>query len=476
MRSKIVILTTAIIVSLFTSLSLNAQSQYASPEDSIKAIESQVINSKYGKTYGDSVECVKNLSLYREYYKQWQNSEFENEEMLKAAYPSWRANCDICPKVSLNLYFRGARMLKHIIDNTEDSLTKQAYVDSLMMLYDQRIEHFGDHPTYGKASALGFKAMDLYKLRNDNPEEFYPIFLEAYKVGGHNTSAATLQGLFNTSVMMAKKDSIPWSEVIYKYLDIKETVNFNLTRSDIDAGDSARYESAGNHLDKLMVAIATCENIVRIFTPQYVKDSTNVNLLRAIIRLSDIRDCTDHDLYYKSATQLHRIEPSPLSALSLGKLNMKKDDYAAAEPYLKEAAETFPDSLKKEKSESYLLYAECLRGQKKYSSSRSAASSSLEYNPDEARAYIIIGDIYAANASECEFKGLKTTYWLAYDEYSKAFSKANQVNIKDAARQKMAVMKSNFPTAEEIFMRSLKIDQSFTVECWINRTTTIRAR
>lgn len=476
MRSKIVFLASILIAVLIISPNLTAQSQYESPEDSINAINSQVIKSKYGKTYGDSVECVKNLSLYRGYYRDWENSKYTKDEMLIAAYTPWRANCEICPKASLNMYFRGARMLKHIIETTKDSLTKQKYVDSLMMLYDQRIENFGDHPKYGEASALGFKAMDLYKLRNERPEEFYPLFLQAYDVGGYETSPATLQGLFNSSVLMAKKDSIPWSEVIYKYLDIKKTVEYNLSRNNLSQSDSVGYSKAGNHLDKLMVAIATCDNIVRIFTPQYMKDSTNTELLRAIIRLSDIRDCTDHDLYYKAATQLHELEPSPLSALSLGKLNMKNDDYVAAEPYLKEAAESFPDSLSDRKAESYLLYSESLRSQKKYSDARNAALKSLEYDPKQSVPHIIIGDIYAANATLCEFKGLKTTYWLAYDEYAKALSKADNDKITDAARQKMAVMKNNFPPADQIFMRSLNENDSFVIECWINRTTTIRAR
>lgn len=476
MKQTKFIFSITLIVSLFSAMALNAGGYYTIPDDTTKSKEDMVINSKYGYTYGDSVECVKNLSLYRDYYKQWKNSKYENETMLMSAMQFWRVNCDVCPKVSLNLYIRGSKMIEYKIESATDSLQREQWIDTLMMLYDKRIENFGDHPKYGKDKVLGYKALDLFKYRKELPAQYYPLFEEAFETGGINTSASTLQGYFSASAKMANIDSIPWSEVIYDYLDIKEVVDYNLTKEGISKRDSLRYKKTDNYLDRLMVAIAKCDNIEKIFTPEYLKDSTNVELLRAIIRLSDIRQCTDHKLYFRAAKQLHSIEPSPLSAFSIGKLSMKKEDYETAEGYLKEATETYSDSLADRKSDAYLLYAECLRNLNKYSSARSAARSSINLKENNARAYIIIGDMYASSASSCEFKGLKTAYWVAYDEYSKAYNAAKEEKIKEVARKKMSVMKSNFPPGEEVFMRNLTDGANFKVECWINQSTKVRTK
>ena len=44
---------------------------------------------KYGETPEDSVECIMNLSLYTEFYKQWKSSGYKNVSVDDAIGP-WR--------------------------------------------------------------------------------------------------------------------------------------------------------------------------------------------------------------------------------------------------------------------------------------------------------------------------------------------------------------------------------------------------
>ena len=92
----------------------------------------------YGTTAEDSIECVKNLSLYSEFYKQ---DNFED------ALLGWRSALAICPGSSKNLYIRGSKMMNYLMekaDEAENEELKDALVDTLLNLYDLRIANFGE--------------------------------------------------------------------------------------------------------------------------------------------------------------------------------------------------------------------------------------------------------------------------------------------------------------------------------------------
>ena len=84
--------------------------------------------SKYGE---DSVKCVINLSLYREYYKQ---------KNYDDAINPWRWVYNNCPASSGNIFKNGPALIKHLMKKNPEN--KQAYIDTLMMIYDSRIQYF----------------------------------------------------------------------------------------------------------------------------------------------------------------------------------------------------------------------------------------------------------------------------------------------------------------------------------------------
>ena len=109
------VLKLAMIIPLFFMLGSNAQAQ-----------------GKFGATPQDSIECIKNLNFYDEEYKR---------NAYDAAYTPWREALRLCPKSSVNLYMRGANILRDRMNKVSDPAHKQALVDSLLMMYDKRIEY-----------------------------------------------------------------------------------------------------------------------------------------------------------------------------------------------------------------------------------------------------------------------------------------------------------------------------------------------
>ena len=103
----------------------------------------------WGETPEDSVCCAENYSLYSEYYKQ---------KNYDDAIKFWRKSIKCCPKLSKSQYVHGSKMYKQFIKKEEDADKKLVLLDTLLWVYDKRIEHFGQ-----KCYVLGRKGSDMLK-------------------------------------------------------------------------------------------------------------------------------------------------------------------------------------------------------------------------------------------------------------------------------------------------------------------------
>ena len=83
--------------------------------------------SAQNKWGSDSVSCITNLSLYREYYKQKNYTD---------ALEPWRWTFMNCPKASGNIYKNGPVIIKAKMK--KDKANRQAYIDTLMQIYEDR--------------------------------------------------------------------------------------------------------------------------------------------------------------------------------------------------------------------------------------------------------------------------------------------------------------------------------------------------
>jgi hypothetical protein len=83
--------------------------------------------------------------------------------------------------------------------------------------------------------------------------------------------------------------------------------------------------------------------------------------------------------------------------------------------------------------------------------------------------------MYAASAAECGDNDLtkKAAYWAAVDKYRKA--KNADEDVVDIANKRIEIYTKQFPGTETIFFYDLKEGDPYTVGCWINEKTTVRA-
>jgi len=113
-------------------------------------------------------------------------------------------------------------------------------------------------------------------------------------------------------------------------------------------------------------------------------------------------------------------------------------------------------------------------------SARNYAYQARDLNSDlSPNVYILIGTLYYKSANSCSSDDYtkKIVFMVAYDMVLKARSYKMSDGLSNTVNDLLSTFKSQFPTGEEIFMQGDKVGVTQkTVGCWINETTTIRAK
>ncbi len=466
-RSTITLLLSGLIFLLTLQLKASGFNKFedVNPQDVIK---------KYGE---DSVTCVINLSLYREFFKQWKASDYTNVATFKEIVKPWRWVFLNCPIATENIYVDGSRIMQYLIENEKNEASKQKLIDTLMMIYDQRIKYFPNHYSKGTpqvGSILGRKGVDLYTYDQERFEETYDILKRSVELEGDNSDGTVLIYYFRSTIKMARKGSVDSTMIVDVYDQVIDILDHNIEALTLK-GDTKwveNYKNFKGNIDATFEPFATCEDLVRIFQSKFKKTPDNIALLKKITNMLDKRSCQDNPLYLTASKRLHELEPSPESAYLIGRLLFKEEKYSESIGYLEESTKmTDLDKL----STSYKLLASAQASLRNYPRARQMALKALEINPNDGNAYIIIGDLYAASAKDCGDNELttKVAYWVAVDKYIRARNADS--TVAEAANKRISTYSAYFPPMETVFFYDLHEGESYTVGCWINETTTIRA-
>lgn len=454
-------------VALFLSAGIgfaDSNSAYAGPEAADMSVYlEQDRDDRYGE---DSVQCVRNWSLYAEYYRQ------RNYEM---AYKPWQYMFESCPAATVNIYIHGANMMKYFYQEADSPEKQEVWVDSLMLVYDQRIEYFNE-----RGRVLGRKAADLYQLQPNRVEDLVEMTEESIELSGMQTSADVLLINFQSVIRMVEAGTMDPSEIISRYERSMEIIEYNLENN---PEDERYYRPAFNNIERMFEPYATCDALVGMFEDRYEENPEDIELLERITEMLDNSGCTDTDLFYNATVSLYALQPNAESAYLVGRLERERENYEEAIDYLEQAIELYVDDCPDENQEqifrSYWMIAETsYRELNRMARARTYANEAHEVDPTDGRPLILIGEMYAASADQCgndEFSK-KTAYWVAVDMFQEAARVAEDSVVQERAQQLASTYRQYFPNNEEVFLQGLSEGESYRIGCWINRSTTVRAR
>ena len=411
-----------------------------------------------GKFGTDSIECVKNISVYREFVKQ--------KNYADAVSP-WRWAYLNCPKATKNLYVDGTKIFKYLIKNAKGNRPLQlALADSLMMMYDQRMTFFGQD-----GYVLGLKGGDMLKLQPENLEDAFGLLQQSVQMQGSKSKATALAAYFQAASKKFESGTFAKSDVLEVYSIVADHIDYNINKG----GKSQKfYSQAAEKVEKLFVPFATCEDLVKMFDAKYAETPDDLGLLKRITKVLDKKDCTDASVYFTAARKLHEVEPTAFSAYSMGNLSLKKNKSSDAIAYYKQAIELALNSDKKANYLYGLAKAYFLAGS--YQTARSKAYEALELNAAWGKPMILIGEIYAASASSCGSNLFEQG--MVYSAAIDKFIQAQRIDdsIEDIANRKIATYSKYLPSNEDAFFSGATEGSAYQVGCWINESTKVRLK
>ena len=439
---RIVLLISVAAISLFASSTLSAQ----------------------GKFGPDSAECIKYLSYYTEYYKQ---------KNYDSALPNWRQAYKLCPPTArYSLLSDGTTLLKRVLQaNSKNPIYKEALIDSIMKIYDERIQYWPKYAT----SSLNNKALDMYNYIKDDPEKLYEGLTTAVTELGKDARPNLYLFQMNTAVDLYKNGKLDPETVINIYETAVNTISSMTPKNDVEKRSNEKMVS---DIESIFITsqVASCENLIALFTPRYEADPQNVDLAKNIVKMMGITEgCTDNDLFLNAVTVMHNMEPSHVSAYNLYKLYAGRADVDNAVKYMTEAIENAESDAVTDGGYQYELAAFCYKNGQS-AKAYAAAQAAAELDPSIAgKAYMLLGTIWGSTSCSGNDIEQRAKYWVAVDFMNKA--KAADETLADAANDMIRQYASYYPQTAEAFMYDVTDGQSYTVSCGgMRATTTVRTQ
>ena len=429
-----------IILALFIIISIGA---YAQSNDSISLDK-------------DSI-CLDKTSIY---YSSYKIGNFED------ALGPWSWVFNNCPEISEKLFIRGPKILKDKIKKDIDART--SYIDTLMMMFDKRIEHHGK-----EGMVLGLKGYELIgldvKYSLGRGEEALQYLQKSLELTGNQATIQAVYGYMRTVVYLEKSGKKSKSDVLEAYSILSDIITHNIDNATTEKSKN-NFVKISEKIEDLFTPYANCDDLINLFSQKFDVNGDDVGFLRKVTKLLKDKNCTASDLFFNASSRLYELDPSASSANQMANMSISRNKFSNAISFAQQAIDSEEDANKK--AEYYLTLADAYRYQGSYSAARNAVYSALKFRSGWGEAYIVLGNIYVAGAKSCgtAFEN-KTVYWVAVDAFRNALSDP-QTKVK--ASKNINTYSKYFPKKENCFFNGIEPGGQYTVGCWINQATVVR--
>lgn len=416
-------------------------------------------NPNYGTDSISRMACANNLSTMTEFMK---------VNLPDDALPAWRNVFENCPASSKNIYIYGVKIFQDKIEQTKDSIVLLAYLDTLMMIYDHRMQYFGE-----EGYVLGRKGKDMLRYNNQDYEKAYETLKQSLLKSGIELDPGVSVGLIETGVLMFKESKITAKELLNNYLSVSEITDKQLSNGGKPEIAEQLYTRINSAIGK--AGLNNCTEIENAFREKIVSGSENPRILFLISDLLLKSNCDNSDFFGEVNEKLFVLDPSSDRAYTLAWFYIKKEKFESAISFLTKAIELEKDTDK----QAHYYYQMALICNSKMNLQQDAviyAGKALYLLPSWGEPYFVIASSYLLGSKDC-FEGAferSAVYWVAIDKCIKA--KTIDKEVEEKANGFIADYTRFFPNNEEVFFRSLQEGSEYTIGCWINEKTTVHIR
>ncbi len=459
----------------------------------------------------DKQKTLESASLYTEFYKQ---------KDYDSALPHWRYVFDNAPGLRQNTFVRGENMYKEMIEAETDETKREELIAVLFEIIEKRGDCWGQ-----KGSALGRKAFYIASYYEGRDQEVFDLFDEAMEVDGNNTDPEIFPpylGLLYNKVRAGEVEKSKFDALLQKANGICDHNISNNTEN------VAAYQAAKDKIGSFQGNVATledldaknaisdCASCKAYYQPKLQADPNSLDIIKSYYATLAKFECKKDPEYYRMIVKRADIDPDAPRGLiyTAGNIKYKEKDYQGAKAYFNRALTMYSDDPATQSKIRYTLgnlayseknYAEArnlynaalpgitdnekkgkvkmklaniaYRNDKDFPTARNLAEEAAALRPNWGDPYMLIGQLYASSGKKC---GPGTGWdsqvvtWCAVDAWYKA--KKVDPSVAEKAQSKINKYSAYFPAKDVGFMKGYTNGQSYTVGCWIQRSTTVRLK
>lgn len=399
--------------------------------------------------WGENAEQRKNNMLANQFLKE----SVDNKE-YKAAAGYLKQLLDQAPKGAQGIYTNGIKLYKTLINTAKTDEQRNMYIDSLMIVYDVRLQAFANHSRYGKAYILDRKAREYLTYKPEDREGVRKIFTEAIAATEEKNGKADqeLVAIYFSNLCEDYKNNLVDATTV-----ISEYDRF----SPLYEGAEGEAAELKNQFDTAFGAsgAASCENLESLFSKKLAEKPEDVALLGQAVSLMSRAQCNS-DFFFNTAEKFYSIKPSSETALFLAQGFQGRGDFDKAMKYLNEALAAETDSAERVKLYTRIGLISIQTGD--HSVAMNAAKEIKAAEPENGYAPYLMAQCYAATASG-DFTA-QAGYWAAYDTMNQAVELlGSEPAIQEAAKKMASAYRGSFPTKEECFFNEVTAGARYTV-------------
>ena len=420
----------------------------------LSAYAQDLSDPKYAK-WGETLEERKENILNSSYLK-----EEINNHNFDSASGYLHKLIEKCPAASENIYVNGTKLYKQRINRAQTLAEKNAYVDSLLWLYDVRLENFGTHRTRGKDYILERKAREYLTYKESDREGIRNAFEAAIAAQVEATGKADAEVL----AIYFKNLCDDYSNDVVDAMTVVAAYDGNAKYFE---GIAPEQEEFKEQFEKCfaMSGAASCENIEKIFAKKIADAPEDETVIAQAMDLMTRAKC-ESDFFLSVGEKYYAMKPSSITAMRLAEVFQNRKEYEKANQYLREALAKETNDAEREKLLVRIGILEVTTND--YRDAVEAFREAQKINPEDGLIYYFLPQCYVFGAKNCNGFAKDATFWVAYDMLQKAIPLLEGDDYPEFAanaKSLAATYRSAFPTTEECFFNELSEGSTYTVNC-----------
>lgn len=408
---------------------------------------------------------------------------------------NWQKAYDIAPAADGQRPFHfvdGIKIYKNKLEaNAQDAEAKEM----ISTLYDELISCYKNggikEPKCqdqecrdGKAALyMGRKAVDMFYLLNAPYGKNLAALQEAIDAAGNNTEYTLFRPIANIAVYQFEKGKLDQAETRGIFEQMTAIAEHNVANNE-KLGEYYKMEQSAlnSEFKKIERDIFDCQYFVAKWEDGYRAEPTP-EMAKKIFNQLRLQGCDESEPFYKELKTTYETWAAQVNAdkkaefekgnpAMMANKAYKAGDYPGAVAKYKEAIAKETDNMKKAGYHNSIasIY---FRKMSDNSNAISNAKTAISLNPNNGKAYMLLGDIYAKKSRSCgdDWK-TRLVIIAAMDKYGKA--KSVDPSMSEEASKKLGLYSSALPQKQEGFMRGVKAGQVVNCGCGIGESVSVR--